>query len=91
MYYSRTSDGDANDCDKLKKALSTRFQFQFQDGYRKRFREVKPETEENVRPVRHPFEELPSKVIRTFWQKQFWRLQRPCGSDSKRTVYQRLF
>ena len=34
------SDGDANDYDKLKKALLTK------DGYRKRFREVKLATEE---------------------------------------------
>ena len=37
------SDGDAND--KLKKALLTRYNFT-KDGCRKRFREVKPETEE---------------------------------------------
>ena len=39
------SDTDANDCGKLKKALLTRYNFT-EDGYRKRFREVKPETEE---------------------------------------------
>ena len=39
------SDGDVNDYDKLKKALLTRYNFT-EDGYRKRFREVKPETEE---------------------------------------------
>ena len=37
------SDGDAKD--KLKKALLTRYNFT-KDGCRKRFREVKPETEE---------------------------------------------
>ena len=38
--YTRLSDTDANDQDKLKKALLTRY------NYRKRFREIKPETEE---------------------------------------------
>ena len=36
--YTRMSDADASDYDKLKKALK--------DGYRKRFREATPETEE---------------------------------------------
>ena len=39
------SDTDASDYDKLKKALLTRYNYT-EDGYRKRFREVKPETEE---------------------------------------------
>ena len=39
------SDEDANDYDKLKKALLTKYNFT-KDGYRKRFREVKQETEE---------------------------------------------
>ena len=39
------SDTDANDYDKLKKALLTRYNYT-EDGYRKKFREVKPETEE---------------------------------------------
>ena len=39
------SDKDANDYDKLKKALLTRYNVD-EDGCRKRFREVKPETEE---------------------------------------------
>ena len=43
--YTRMCDGDANDYDKLQKALLTRYSFT-EDGYRKRFREVKPETEE---------------------------------------------
>ena len=43
--YCRMSDTDASDCDKLKKALLARYIFT-EDGYRKRFREVKPETEE---------------------------------------------
>ena len=43
--YTRMSDDDANDCDKLQKALLTRYKFT-EDGYRKRFREVNPETEE---------------------------------------------
>ena len=43
--YTRMSDTDANDYDKLKKALLTRYNYT-EDGYRKRFREVKPETEE---------------------------------------------
>ena len=38
-------DADTNGYDKLKKALLTRYNFT-EDGYTKRFREVKPETEE---------------------------------------------
>ena len=43
--YTRMSDTDANDYNKLKKALLTRYNYP-EDGYRKTFREVKPETEE---------------------------------------------
>ena len=43
--HTRMSDADANDYDKLKKALLTRYNYT-EGGYRKRFREVKPETEE---------------------------------------------
>ena len=43
--YTRVSDDDANDYDKLRKAHLTRYN-STEDGYRKRFREVKPETEE---------------------------------------------
>ena len=43
--HTRMSDGDANDYDKLKKVLLTKYIFN-EDGYRKRFREVKPVTEE---------------------------------------------
>ena len=43
--YTSMSDADINDYDKLKKALLTRYNYT-EDGYRKRFREVKPETEE---------------------------------------------
>ena len=43
--YTRMSYSDANDYDKLKKALLTRYNYT-EDGYRKRFREVTPETEE---------------------------------------------
>ena len=39
------SDTDASDYDKLKKTLLTRYNYT-EDGYRKRFRKVKPETEE---------------------------------------------
>ena len=39
------SDTDASDYDKLKKALLTRYNYT-KDGYRKRFREATPETEE---------------------------------------------
>ena len=38
-------DGDAKDYVKLKKALLTRYNFT-EDGYRKRFKEINPETEE---------------------------------------------
>ena len=44
-FYTRMPDTDANDYDKLKKARLTRYNYK-EDGYRKRFREVKPETEE---------------------------------------------
>ena len=43
--YTRMSNGDANDYDKLKKVLLTRYNFT-EHGYRRRFRDVKPETEE---------------------------------------------
>ena len=43
--YTRMSDADASDYDKLKKALLTRYNYA-EDGYRKRFREATPETEE---------------------------------------------
>ena len=43
--YTRMCDEDANDYDMLQKAPLTRYSFT-EDGYRKRFREVKPETEE---------------------------------------------
>ena len=43
--YIRMSDTDTNDYDKLKKALLTKYNFT-KDGYRKRFRDAKPETEE---------------------------------------------
>ena len=40
--YTRMSDADASDYDKLKKALLTRYNYT-EDGYRKRFREATPE------------------------------------------------
>ena len=43
--YTRMSDGDAKDYEKLKKVLLTGYKFT-KYGHRKRFREVKPETEE---------------------------------------------
>ena len=43
--YTRMSDADASDYDKLKKALLTRYNYT-EDGYRKRFREAMPEIEE---------------------------------------------
>ena len=43
--YTRMSDADASDYEKLKKALLTRYNYT-EDGYRKRFREATPETEE---------------------------------------------
>ena len=43
--YTRMSDTDASDYDKLKKALLTRYNYN-KDGYRKRFREATPESEE---------------------------------------------
>ena len=43
--YTRMSNADASDYDKLKKALLTRYNYT-EDGYRKRFREATPENEE---------------------------------------------
>ena len=43
--YTRMSDADSSHYDKLKKALLTRYNYT-EDGYRKRFREATPETEE---------------------------------------------
>ena len=43
--YTRMSDADSSDYDKLKKALLTKYNYT-EDGYRKRFREATPETEE---------------------------------------------
>ena len=43
--YTRMSDADASDYDKLKKVLLMRYNYT-EDGYRKRFREATPETEE---------------------------------------------
>ena len=69
--YTTMSDTDANDPDKLKKALLT-IQNYTEDGFRKRFREVKPETEEMPDQF-VVFKELHSQVVRTF-RKQFWRI-----------------
>ena len=41
--YTRMLNEDANDCDKLKKALLTRYSFT-EDSYRQRFNDVLPET-----------------------------------------------
>ena len=43
--YTRMSETDASDYDKLKKAPLTRYNYT-KDGYRERFREATPETEE---------------------------------------------
>ena len=43
--YTRMSDADDSDYNELKKALLTRYNYN-KDGYRKRFREAMPETEE---------------------------------------------
>ena len=43
--FTRVSDADPSDYDKLKKALLKRYNYT-EDGYRKRFREATPETEE---------------------------------------------
>ena len=45
--YTRMSDADATDYDKLKKALLKRYNYT-EDGYRKRLREATPETEETL-------------------------------------------
>ena len=85
--YTRMSDTDTNDPDKLKKALLT-IQNYTEDGFRKRFREVKPETEEMPDQF-VVFKELHSQVVRTF-RKQFWRIRSPSGSDSQGTDNQNV-
>ena len=56
------SDGGANDYDKLKKALLTKNNFT-EDGYRKRFREIKPETEETPDPFVIRLKNYPAKWL----------------------------
>ena len=66
--YTRMSDADASDYDKLKKALLTRYNYT-EDGYRKRFREATPETEETPDQfVIRLHEELLSQVAGAFWK-----------------------
>ena len=74
------SDGDANDYDKLKKGLLTRYSFT-ENGYRKRFREVKPATEETTDQF----------VIRLKNYIAKWLELSGSSSGSQGTVYQRLF
>ena len=86
--YTRISDTDANDYDKVKKALLTRYNYK-EDGYQKdsgrsSLRLKKRQTSSS------PFKELPSHVVRTF-RKQFWRIRSSSGSDSQGTVYEPLF
>ena len=69
--YTRVSDTDANGYDKLKKALLTRYNHT-KDGYGKRFREVKPETEETPYQFVICLKNYVEK-FRTFWE-QFWRI-----------------
>ena len=83
------SDEDANDYGRLKKAPLTRYNFT-EDACRKRFRQVKPETEKITRTVGHLTKKLSSKVVRNFC-KPFWRLHRSNGSDSEGIVCQRMF
>ena len=61
--YTRMSDADASDYDKLKKALLTRYNYT-EDGYRKRFREATPETEETP----DQFVIRLSQVAGAFWK-----------------------
>ena len=61
--------------------LLTRYDYT-EDGYRKRFREVKPETGEMADQFVIRLKNY--QVVRTFW-KQFWRLRSPSGSDSQET------
>ena len=56
------SDGGANEYDKLKKALFTKYNFT-EDGYRKRFREIKPETEETPDPFVIRLTNYPAKWL----------------------------
>ena len=64
--YTRMSDADASDYDKLKKALLTRYNYT-EDGYRKKFREATPETEETPDQC-HKTEELFSQVAGALWK-----------------------
>ena len=65
--YTRMSDADASDYDKLKKALFTRYNYT-EDGYRKRFREVTPETEETPDQFVIRLKKLLSQVVGAFWK-----------------------
>ena len=80
--YTRMCHGDANDYDKLQKALLTRYSFS-EDGYRKRFSEVKPETEETPDQFVIRLKNYQAKWLDFFGSSS--------GSDCQGTVYQRLF
>ena len=56
------SDTVANDYDRLKKAFLTMYNYT-EDGYRKRFREIKPETEES-QTSSSSVKRIPSQVLR---------------------------
>ena len=62
--YTRMSDADTSSYDKLKKALLTRYNYT-EDGYRKRFREATPETEETLDQF---VIRLLSQVVGAFWK-----------------------
>ena len=88
--YTRMSDTDANDYGQLKKALLTRYNYT-EDGYRKRFTEVKPETEETsdqfivrVNNYLVKWLELSGSSSGDFFRSNN-------GYDSQGTVYQCLF
>ena len=84
--YTRMSDADASDYDKLKKALLTKYNYT-EDGYRKGFREATPETGETPDQF----------VIRLKNYLPKWLELSGSSPDnfdalvSERTVYQRLF
>ena len=63
--YTRMS--DASDYDKLKKALLTRYNYT-EDGYRKRFREATPETEETPDQFVIRLKNYLAKWFGAFWK-----------------------
>ena len=60
--YTRISNKDANDYNELNKALLTRYNFT-EDGYKRRFRDINPETEEMPDQFVNQLKKLPSNAV----------------------------